>query len=243
MRFIKLALVGAFVATLSVPFLFGSKVYAQPEPNVQCLRVVTEGSISTSRNCDLELKKEVSVNGSAFADANDSSNAVQGAVGNSVVWKISVTNPMVPDDGYFVTGDFRIADVLPAGVSYLSSVASSGSYSNVTNTWEFTLGESTTYPVTLVINTTASAVGAHENIASFDEYNCDGWCQFGDFNPENNTDNAWVNISAAPVVLGESTPVVLAATDSGVAQSLAAAGLIAVTLGTLGYSRLARKEN
>ena len=250
MRSFKLGIAALFVSVLAMPVLAGGVALAQPVPVLQCGQIQTiddETFITnfTTENCDLGILKEVSVNGGAFVDANTSPDAAQAALGDSVVWRVTVTNPSVPDDGFIPVGDVLVADVLPSGVSFNSSTASEGSYDNTSNTWEFTMGLSTTFPIVLTINTTSTSIGLFENVASFDEY-CfpSGDCNiepYGDINPENNTDNAFVNIGGPPVVLGETTPVVLAATGSGVTESLVAAGLIVSTLGSLGYSRFARK--
>src|SRR3990167_10359181 len=106
MQSVKLFVTSLFVSALAMPVLMSGLVFAQ----AQCVFSFPEGSISQSENCDLAIQKEVSVNGSAFVDANTSAEAAQAVVGDSVVWKISVTNPSVPDDGYYPTGVFIVGD-------------------------------------------------------------------------------------------------------------------------------------
>lgn len=238
-------MVSIFGSLLLMPVLVGSVVSAQPAPVLECVIFFGEGSASSSQDCDLAIKKEVSVNSGPFLDANTAAEAASATVGNSVVWRISVTNPLVPDDGYIPFGIVRVSDALQPGIAFVSSTTSDGStYDESSKVWQFNLDSSTTFPVILTINTTASATGLVENTAFLSGYACDGpdfFCEYGDTNPENNLDSAFVNISAVPVVLGETTPVVLAATGSGVLQSAVAGGLILTTLGVLGYSRFARR--
>ena len=247
MKSIKMLVAGAFVAALLIPVFVGGVVRAQTTGGV--LQCESDGQLEPD-DCDLAITKEVSVNGGAFVDANTSGEAAQANVGDSIVWLITVTNPSVPDEGYFPTGTVQVGDNLPPEVTYVSSLASDGStYNESSDIWQFNLDSSTTYPLTLTINTTAASTGLAQNIAFLSGYACDEldevifFCEISDSNTENNADQAWADISAAPVVLGESTPVVLAATGSGVAESLVAAGLIVSTLGLLGYSRFANRQS
>jgi len=242
MKSFKLLLAALFVSALATPMLAGGVVHAQvvscnwPEENEPGL-------------CDLSVTKEVSINGGAFVDANSSAEAAQATVGDSVVWQVMINNTSSP--GGVPYGEFLVGDILPAGVSYVSSSASLGSYDNSAGTWTFTFDLSTSsYPVTLTINSTATTVGEAQNIALLSGYACETageFCSYSDdsdFSEDeesNDGDEAWAEISAPPVVLGDSTPVVLAATGSGTIESLVAAALIGTTLLTLGYSRFARK--
>ncbi|HLG91004.1 MAG TPA: hypothetical protein VI336_02495 [Candidatus Saccharimonadales bacterium] len=243
MKSFKLWLVALFVSTLAVSVFSLASVSAQTGGILQC---VQEEPID---NCDLGIKKEVSVNGGTFLDANASAEAANAVVGDTVTWRITVDREGTDFDG-FPVGTIIVGDNLPSGVTYISTSTSDGStYDESSDIWQFTLDIPTTYPVTLTINTTAAGIGLAQNIAFLSGYICDvsDFCEdsgeYSDSNRLNNGDEAWVNISAAPVVLAESTPVVLAATDSGITESLVAAGLIAATLGTLGYSRFARKNS
>lgn len=243
MKSFKLLISVAFVFALLTPVFLGRTAYAQQAPVLQCaFEVFPEGA-----SCDLAIKKEVSVNGGAFTDANTAGDAVAAFVGDVLTWKVSVANESTL--GGNPEGTVRVSDLLPAGVSFVSATASDGTYDNSTGTWEFTLTTSTTYPVTLLINTTAASEGTAQNTAAFDQYDppqCDENCNlpYGDFNPENNSDDAFANISTRPVVLAASTtapPQVLAETSSSIIQSIVAAGLIVLTLVVIGYSRYARK--
>ena len=169
-------------------------------------------------------------------------------IGDTVTWRITVTNESTGDYGSPLFTVW-ISDVLPAGFNLESAVPSDGSFSS--NTWELPLitevgeGFFSNLPAVLTLTTTATATGLSENVAAFSEYDgCGDDCvgPYADDESDNNSDSAWVNISAAPVVLGESTPVVLAATGSGVIESLVAAALIGSTLLTLGYSRFAGRK-
>lgn len=68
--------------------------------------------------------------------------------GDTVVFTVSVTNP-----GNFEATGIQVTDVLPAGLTYLNSVASQGSYENGTGIWNIgTLSEGASTTVTLTIS-------------------------------------------------------------------------------------------
>lgn len=245
MKSFKLWLAALFVGAIAMPLINGSVASAQGQPVLEC----TFSGAFPEGMCDMAILKEVSVNGGSFVDANTSLEAAQAAVGNTVTWRITVTNESTGD---YLNPIFTvyIEDVLPAGFNLGSAVASDGSFSS--NIWTLPLitevgeGSFSNLPSVLTLTTTATTVGLFENIANFSEYDeCGDDCivDYWDTNPENDQNSAFVNVSAPPVVLGESTPVVLAATGSGTTESLVAAGLIGATLLTLGYSRFARKQN
>ncbi|HEY4964221.1 MAG TPA: hypothetical protein VIH90_05990 [Candidatus Saccharimonadales bacterium] len=79
---------------VALPLSSGSAVFADNRTSpLQCSHpVYLEEQISDGQKCDLSVDKQVSVNGSAFVDAPTSASAVQAHVGDSVVWKITVTN-------------------------------------------------------------------------------------------------------------------------------------------------------
>ncbi|OGL38650.1 hypothetical protein A3B63_01240 [Candidatus Saccharibacteria bacterium RIFCSPLOWO2_01_FULL_49_22] len=250
MKSFKLLIAGAFVFALLTPVLATRVVSAQTA--LQCVIDFGEfGEDSTSSGCDLGIQKLVSVNGGTFFDANAEADAVSAHIGDSVVWKVIITDLSEVDaSDYYVSGTIQVFDdPFPSQVTFVSYSTSDGStYDPTTGAWQFTLNASNQPDVTLTINSTASNVGLARNFAYLAGYACDpDFCEnsgeYSDSNTENNADQAWAEISAAPVVLGESTPVVLAATGSGVAESLVAAGLIVSTFGLLGYSRFARKES
>ena len=245
MKSFKLLVAGAFVLALLTPVLAVRMAGAQTQlPEWGCYIQDGEFSFITTEGCDLALQKEVSVNGGAFFDADTSGEAVNATIGDSVVYRISITDTSTIYRDYYVGGAVQVYDVLPVGVTFGSYSTSDGStYDQSIGTWQFILSSGTVYPLTLTVNTTAAATGLTENMAFLAGNYCDGWCEYSDSNSENNADSAWINVSAAPVVLAESTPVVLAATGSGAAESLVAGGLILATLGTLGYNRFARKNS
>ena len=62
--------------------------------------------------------------------------------GETITYTLSVTNP-----GEYIATDVRVTDVLPAGVTFVSSTASQGNYNNVTGVWiigDFVAGDTTT---------------------------------------------------------------------------------------------------
>jgi len=243
MKSFKLLISGAFVFALLTPVFAVGVANAQVQIDgipVQCLIGSGEFTELESDGCDLSLQKEVSVNGGAFVDANSAAEAASATLGDSVVWRISINNES--SEGSPVFG-FRVSDVLPAGVTFASSSASEGAYDDSSGIWQFTLSAVSTFPVTLTLNSTATSTGTFENSAAFSQYNGETWGPYTDANASNDTDSAFVSISAAPAVLGDTTPVVLAATGSGAVESLVAGSLILTTFGVLGYSRFARSRN
>mgnify|MGYP003634062138 CR=1 FL=1 len=62
-------------------------------------------------------------------------------VGETITYTLTVTNP-----GEYIATDVRVTDVLPAGVTFVSSTASQGNYNNVTGVWiigNFAAGDTT----------------------------------------------------------------------------------------------------
>lgn len=209
-----------------------------------------------SENCDLSVDKQVSVNGGAFVEADTSAAAAGAHVGDTVTWQITVTNT---DPDFTPHGTVYIRDLLPTGVTFNSYTATAGTYHNddgtfFANNWILpmlqTVGQDTvtTLPATLTITTHASSVGLFDNIAVFSKYDtgsCDGGCLYQDANPDNDSNDAWVNIEPAPQVLGESTtatPQVLGLvnTGSGITESFLAGILILATISLAAYSRVSR---
>jgi uncharacterized repeat protein (TIGR01451 family) len=209
-------------------------------------------------DCDLAVDKQVSVNGGAFVEADTPADAAQAHVGDTITWKITVTNEST--EGFTPTGTVYVNDLLPTGVAYVSSSATSGNYITsglFANHWLLPLLQSdgdggfiTTLPATLTITSTSNSTGLFENIATLDKYDnghCDGGCVYGDSNPDNDSNDAWIDPSAPPAVLGLNSgdPQVLALTNTGssTVPSLIAGILIVGTLGIAGYGRLYRRPN
>lgn len=181
--------------------------------------------------CDVELNKEVSVNGGAFVSADTSEAAAQALIGDTVTWRITVTDMSV--GGYQINYELLIDDILPTGVSYVSHVASVGNYDQ--SQWELPVTvwneqeqPESALPATLVIQTTAAQVGTWENNAVITSAGCDGWCNYEDENGQNDANSAFVRIvqPTVPQVLGSSTTTTPAATP----QVLAATGTVNVLL-------------
>lgn len=254
MKPVKKLLVGiGFVGSLVVsPLAIGVVAHAQVALDVPFLlcRFDNDGIFYDSEGCDLAVNKEVSINDGAYQAADTEATAAQATVGDKVTWKITVSNPNAEEAFAQPFGLVRVIDVLPtSGVSYDGSsyTASIGSYSS--NVWEFPLFETTdpahtNLPATLTIVTHSTANGLFENTAALSAYNsCRSenscfWPEVGgyqDANPANDTNDAWIDPSAKPVVLAETTE--LANTGSGTLASLIAGGLIVATLGALGLSR------
>lgn len=263
MKSIKLLVSGAFVMVLMAPVFIVSAVSAQSRDSNPLRCVVYYYNQDgyqwdwVSGECDLSVKKFVSVNGGSPVDADTVGDAVDANIGDSVTWNVVVdgTVPEAPEGGgSYHVGIVRITDLLPAGVTYVSDAPDYGTFNSSTGNWEFEMNsEEPSFPIELTINTTANSGGQHENRASLNGYDINvcgeegpGPCGFEpyfDYNSENNADSAWIAVAGPPVVLGDSTPVVLADTGSEVAASLVAGGLIVSTLGLLGYNRYSRKNS
>jgi uncharacterized repeat protein (TIGR01451 family) len=212
-------------------------------PNsVQC--VVPDGEFSqrgVTDGCDLGVDKQVSVNGGAYAEADTSADAAQAQVGDTVTWQITVSNTSDSED-MSPYGKVTVHDVLPSGAAFDSYVASSGTYAS--NDWTFSLFGN--LPATLTITSHAVATGLFQNTAAFSAYDpcldgCLGAGAYSDSNPDNNSNDAWMDPSAGPAVLAASTT--LTNTGSGTNASLMAGGLIVLTLVVLAVaSRQKRYE-
>lgn len=256
--FKKLALSAAFVASLAVPAIAPLSANAQvaidlPSDNIPSINCTYIGQSELPRGgCDLSVKKYVSVNGSAFVDADTSADASSASLGDTVTWKIVLAN-VNPE--FQPTGSVYINDILPSGVTYVSHLASVGDYQLsgfFANDWYVPLlqsngdGFDSTLPATLTITTTASSTGLSKNTAAlvkFDNGHCDGGCAYSDNDSFNNSDDAWISVSGKPVVLGESTSATLSNTGSGTTESLVAGSLILATLGVAFSGRFVRKNS
>src|SRR3989344_3914493 len=117
MRSFKLLVAGAFVLALLTPAFVVGTVRAQELDLMEWGCYIEDGEFSfvTTEGCDLALQKEVSVNGGAFFDADTSAEAVSATVGDSVVYRISITDTSTIDRDYYVGGAVQVYDVLPAG--------------------------------------------------------------------------------------------------------------------------------
>lgn len=170
--------------------------------------------------CDLGITKEVSINGEPFAPADTESEASSALIGDTVTWRITVTD--LSTAGLFAYLTVDVSDILPAGVEYVSHTASIGTYDQTI--WSFPTaslsGEfdyDSKLPAVLTIESTATTVGVWENRADFDAMHCDGKCEYQDGNSANNSDSAFINIDVNdPQVLAASTgdPEVLAETGT-----------------------------
>ncbi len=178
--------------------------------------------------CDLGIDKQVSINGGAFVEADTSADAAQAQVGDTVTWKIMVTDNS--SGGFEPHGIVTVADVLPSGAAYDSSSATVGTYDS--GTWTFDIEGN--LPATLTIVSHAVSTGLFKNTAAFSVLDsCSDDCVgvYSDANPDNNSNDAWFDPSAKPVVLAENT---LVNTGTGTAlQTIAAGFLIVATTVTL----------
>jgi uncharacterized repeat protein (TIGR01451 family) len=225
-----------------------SECQLTPIPIVQCDGVDGEFPFQTTTGCDLSVDKQVSVNGGDYSEADTSADAAQANVGDTITWKITVTNNS--DEGLTPAGTVYVSDVLPsAGVSYVSSSASAGDYITsgfFANNWLLPLSDGSTsnLPATLTITSTSIATGLFQNIATLSKYDtghCDGGCTYADSDSSNDSDDAWIDPSAKPSVLADSTT--LTNTGNGLGASLVAGGMLALTASALvAASRQKRSE-
>lgn len=244
----------SFSLTIFTPLLI-SQASAAVVNYLSCnRRIVLDNNIvelaDVADKCDLGLDKQVSVNGGAFVDADTSPDAAIAQIGDTVTWKITVTNESTNNLVPF--GYAYILDVIPSGFTFNSYTASAGTYgifpSAPSNYWSLPLLNSdsnTNLPATLTLVTTAQIPGLYQNTAKLDRFEggeqiCpDGGCAYHDGDPSNDSNDAWVLIQTKPQVLGSNT---LANTGSGTTASLIAAGLISITVIVAADGRLFRKR-
>jgi uncharacterized repeat protein (TIGR01451 family) len=188
--------------------------------------------------CDLAIDKQVSVNGGAFVEADTSADGAQAQVGDTVTWKITVTDNS--SGGFEPHGILTVADVLPSGAAYDSSSATVGTYDS--GTWTFDIEGN--LPATLTIVSHAVSTGLFKNTATLSVLDsCSDDCVglYSDADPSNDSNDAWFDPSAKPAVLAESTT--LTNTGNGIGASLVAGGMLALTASALvAASRQKRSE-
>ncbi len=193
-------------------------VYAQQAPQL-CFANEVQIEVDAQPACDLAINKEVSVNGGAFTPADTLGAAVQSTVGDTITWRITITDLSV---GYVPYTDIAVSDILPSQVSYVSHTASVGTYDQAewvlpTSTMVGEFDYESLLPAVLTIQTTATTVGVAQNTAAFSTVFCDGPCGYFDSNDANDSNDAFVriNLPSQPQVLGSTTtPQVLAATGT-----------------------------
>jgi uncharacterized repeat protein (TIGR01451 family) len=247
MKSIRLRLTSAsFALAIFSPVLIGGVASAQRIVQLPCPVVIEDGEFSSVNNnyenCDLSVDKLVSVNGGAFVEADTSSDAAFAHVGDTVTWKIIVTNNS--PEGLTPHGVVYVKDELPSGVSYQSYSATNGTYnyndgSLFENDWVLPLQD--TLPATLTITTKSISTGLFQNTAIlslYDTGSCDGGCPYADADPSNNSNDAWIDPQSNPVVLGASTTVLGApntgygkpnSTDSSILALVASATILIST--------------
>ena len=216
MKKFKLVLaVALFAVFISAPAVVAPRVHAEAT-DLLCSFYDGEFPSDTTEGCDLVVTKLVSINGGAFVDANSADAAAQARVGDNVQWKIVVTDNS--DEGNTPFGIVTLHDVLPVGVTAGSTTTSTGTYD--AGNWVFTIGEN--LPATLILNSTAATPGLVKNTAAFTDYdpdNCDGPCvdpPYFDADNSNNTNDAFVNVVADPVVTVAAAPVAPTLVNTGV---------------------------
>jgi uncharacterized repeat protein (TIGR01451 family) len=245
----KIAVSTAFAVSLVAPFGLGAVAHAA---EIQVLSCATSNEVVSVDGpipiCDLAIDKQVSVNGGTYVEADTSADAAQAQVGDTVTWQITVTNNS--SAGYNPGGFVYVKDDIPSGFNLTSSNPSVGTWGvYAPDVWSIPLSTdgSSNLPATLTFTTTATAAGLFDNTAlflRFDSFGCpDGGCAYHDGDPSNDSNDAWVDPSAKPVVLADSTTApTLVNTGSGTAASVAAVGLIVATLAVGASSRFARKR-
>jgi uncharacterized repeat protein (TIGR01451 family) len=230
-----------FSLTFALPAFAGSHASANElTGSLQCSYSENLTAAGTS-GCDLALAKQASINSGAFTSAETPDAALTAHVGDTVTWQITITNDS--EAGFTPTGTVTVQDIVPSGVTTVSSVASTGTYTD--GNWTFTLGDN--LPATLTITTTANALGLVENTATLSDYTSNSVDPpYADSNSANNSDNAYVNVVAipAPAVTIPAAPVKAIGapkTGFGVHNSSAWIELAACVLGATGLIGLAFK--
>ncbi len=198
LRNIKFALVALAVAVV-LPFVAVSKAHAASVTRLYC----TNGDGFSTQGCDLAITKQVSVNGAPYVDTPTSGEAVQAHLGDSITWKITVTDKS--SEGLSPFGGVTVQDISPNNVAAGTVEVSVGSFNN--GDWTFQIYEN--LPATLVIHSTANNLGLVKNTAEFTDYDPCGdsfepsECidpPYVDADPTNNSSDAFVNVVAVPVV-------------------------------------------
>jgi len=199
MNKIKCILATAVMSLAMFPILSISQASAATTNSLRCNYNDGEVYQTGTEACDLGIDKQVSVNGGAFVEAPTQSSAVTAHVGDSVTWKVTVTNQSPTN--YTPYGTVTVTDIVPSNITIGTATPSAGTFTS--NNWTFSLAKN--LPATLTITSTASTIGYVENTATLSGYasSCDGNCEFStycDVNPNNNTVSAFVNVLADPVV-------------------------------------------
>lgn len=229
-------------ASLAVP------AYAAQNVLVRCEVPSEQGLTTTTVGCDLGVSKQVSVNGGAFADANNSPTALDARLGDTVTWQITLSNTS-SDPAATPIGIVTIHDILPGAVTLGSSTASGGVFA--ADDWVVSLS-SVALPATLTITTTASTTGLIQNTAALNDYDpCIDGCLgntgiYADANAGNDSDDAWVNVQlkpSVPQVLDASTTATLVNTGSNSTPSLIVAGALVGAALFLGFATRRREQN
>jgi uncharacterized repeat protein (TIGR01451 family) len=143
MKRVKLLLASAgFVLALAVPLINAGMAQAvaldQIDQSValRCRKVVEDGEFpsitSTTNGCDLAVDKQVSINGGIFVEADTSSDPAMAHVGDTVTYKITVSNTSDDPSSMTPQGIVTVHDLLPSGITFGSATASAGIYSEST---------------------------------------------------------------------------------------------------------------
>jgi uncharacterized repeat protein (TIGR01451 family) len=202
-------LVLILICSMSLPIVLTAPVHAQAT-GIICFSNVEN---YTTEGCDLSVNKQVSVNGSVFIEAHTSDAARQAQIGDTVTWKIIVTNNSTAEQP--PVGNVTLSDLMPSGFTESSHLASVGAYSS--GEWSFGLSGDN-LPATLTITGIADKVGLMENIATLSTYDpcgdnamTESFCidpAYEDSDNTNNSSNAFVNVTAIPIIpITPATPV------------------------------------
>lgn len=258
MKSIKKILVGvAYVCSVAAaPLAIAGPAHSLPCPDKigeECILQPIPTPISCSfsgpsefpdGNCDLAIDKQVSVNGGLFVEADTSADAAQAHVGDTITWKITVSNASTGNQSPAGTWLY-VKDDIPSGFNVTNTTVSAGFWGvYASDIWSLPLtnDESSTLPATMTITSTSTATGLFDNFAVLYRYEAqgcpDGGCTYSDDVSGNNINHAWVDPSGQPVVLADTTT--LANTGSGTMESVIAGGLIAVTALTILVGRKPR---
>lgn len=189
----------------------------------------------TPVTCDLALKKEVSINGTDFFDANSADTAPQANINDVVTYKITVKDATA-QPYYISSGVVVVEDILPSSLSLIDTVPNTGIVTD--GVWTYSYQSS----ATLVVHAKVLASGNINNTAILNTNvdqnyaSCDGPC-FTDMGNGNNTDNAYIVVKAKPQVLGATTATLADTGSSLLGQTIVASAIILLTI------YIARRKN
>ncbi|UEG48879.1 DUF11 domain-containing protein [Ferruginibacter lapsinanis] len=136
------------VKTLTLNVTVNSGTSMQTISNTASLNAVTQTDASSANN---SATANLTVNG-ADLSLTTQVNKSSAMPGNTVTYTVTVTN-----NGPLASNDVQIQDILPAGLTYVSSSATESSYNSATQIWggtnlDLAIGETRTLTINATVN-------------------------------------------------------------------------------------------